>query len=638
MGQNERAAMDRKVNLILGFHKHVPGGAGDDDFERTYERDVKPFLSTLYQYPKIQAVLHYSGVLLHWIERFHPECLMLIENMVSRKQVEILGGGFYEPMMPLIPLQDKIGQVELLTTYLRKQFGKRPLGCWLPALAWEPNMVSFLSACGMGYTFLDEEQFKLAGLSGNDLLFPCISEDQGKTMIIFPLSKLLTAEFSRQKVSLALKSLVEKIPPGDVPAVSVFSGPNCRMEPSRSPESAFHDFFEELSRCESFVNFTSPGKFFRGLQGLRKVYFPNSLGSCPPPEKHPPPQALPRQFLIDFPEANGIYAKMIFTHQLINQLRGDKSRKRTAREELWKAQSCDIFYPAGEYGITCPPVRKAAYRALIGAERICRERGTFIPSLMNFDFDLDGLGEYLFQDTKINCYIRLRGAGVFELDYLPKTWNYLDTFASGDPREQRSAFVDRLIPVGPSPQDIIEGRLKGSRLCGGEQYEAVELDRVRGTVCFCLPCRTGLPFGQIEIKKSFFLKKDTLLVSYALINRGKTESLFQFSPEIDLSFPGEGETYVRFFKIKSGVKDAPFSETTIQEADGVKIQDLKNEVQIVLGSKKPFNACIVPIKTAGPVKGQSADLYQSTCVMPLQEAVIAPGETWATEFTLKFSH
>jgi predicted glycosyl hydrolase (DUF1957 family) len=64
--------------------------------------------------------------------------------------VEILGGGFYEPMMPLIPLQDKIGQIELLTTYLRKQFGKRPQGCWLPALAWEQNMVSFLSACGMG--------------------------------------------------------------------------------------------------------------------------------------------------------------------------------------------------------------------------------------------------------------------------------------------------------------------------------------------------------------------------------------------------------------------------------------------------------------------------------------------------------
>jgi hypothetical protein len=356
-----------------------------------------------------------------------------------------------------------------------------------------------------------------------------------------------------------------------------------------------------------------------------------------PPEKSPPPQVLPRQFLIDFPEANGIYSKMIFTHVLINQLRGDKSRKRSAREELWKAQDCDVFYPAENYGIRCPPVRKAAYKALIGAERICREGGNFIPSLMNFDFDLDGAGEYLFQDTKINCYIRLRGASVFELDYLPKTWNYLDTFSPGGLRERRAAFSDRLVPAGFSFPDILEGRSDGARFCGGEQYELAELDRLHGKVCFRLPCRAGFSFGQVEIEKSYFLKKDSLLVSYTLNNRGKEEEHFQFSPEIDLSFPGEGEIFTRFSKIKSGAKDAPFSETAIQDAEGIKIQDLKNEVQIVLGSKKPFTACIASVKAAGPA-GQGPALYQSTCVMPLQEVVIAPGGTWTTEFTLKFSH
>jgi hypothetical protein len=624
--------MDHKINLVLGSHKHVPDGAGDDEFARAYETEIKPFISTLYQYPKIQAVLHYSGVLLHWIERFRPECIMLIEDLVSRKQVEILGGGFYEPMMPLIPLQDKIGQVELLTTYLRKQFGKRPQGCWLPALAWEQNMVSFLSTCGMGYTFLDEEQFKLAGLSGGELLYPCISEDQGKTMIIFPLSKLLAAEFARKRTVQALKGLWEKSTGGDV-AVSVFPGDLRPEGDSQPPDLAFHDFFEDLSRCESFVNFTSPGKFFRGLQGLKKAYFPNSLGPCLP-EKNPSCRALPRQFLIDFPEANGIYAKMVFIHQLINQLRGDKSRKRTAREELWKAQGCDIFYPSGEYGIASPSMRKAAYRALIDAERICREKGGFIPSLMNFDLDLDGAAEYLFQDLKINCYIGFRGAGVFELDYLPKAWNYLDTFAPG---ERRTAFADRRIPQDHSPQDIQEGRLRGVRFCGRETYEAAGLDRARGTACFRLPCREDLPFGKVEIEKTYLLKKDTLSVSYTLSNRGKEEERFWFSPEIDLAFPGEGDAFVRFFKVKSGVKDAPFSEAILQEAEGIKMQDIKNEVQIVLASKKPFTACIASVTSPGPA-AQSPDLYQSTCLMPLQEALIPPGGTWTAEFSLKFTH
>jgi hypothetical protein len=647
--------MSNKINLILGSHKHIPFGAGDDEFERTYEKKLKPFISTLYKYPKIQAVLHYSGVLLHWIERYHSEFLMLIEDMVSRKQVEILGGGFYEPMMPLIPLQDKIGQVELLTTYLRKQFGKRPQGCWLPALAWEQNMVSPLCACGMGYTFLDEEQFRQAGLGGRDLFFPCISEDQGKIITIFPLSKFLKNEFAQKKASPVLNGLAEKMPAEGEWTVSVFPEHLFTKEDSPALEYTFHEFFDELSQCESFVNFTSPGKFYRGLQGLQKAYFPDSLGAdsfgadlpgenSPAEKKSPRSRTLPRRFLIDFPEANGIYSKMIFTHVLINQLRGDKSRKRTAREALWKAQSCDVFYLPEEYGIDCHSVRNAAYKALLDAERICREKGSFIPSLMNFDFDMDGVGEYLFQDTKLNCYIRLRGASVFELDYLPKTWNYLDTFSPGNPkppappdrRERRAAFSDRLIPPGLSPQDVFQGRLGAARLCGKEEYELTEMDRVHGKVHFRLPGEASLPFGQVEIKKSYFLKKDTLCAAYNLTNRGKKPESFQFAPEIDLSFPGEGETFVRFYQCKTGVKDAAPAEAVVHDAEGLKIQDLKNEVQITLGAKKSFDCCIIPVKAAGGAQGP--ELYQSTCIMPLQPVSLAPGESWETEFTLKFSH
>jgi hypothetical protein len=634
--------MSHKINLILGSHKHIPYGAGDDEFERAYEHTLKPFISALYKYPKIQAALHYSGVLLHWIERFHPEFLMLIETMVSRKQVEILGGGFYEPMMPLIPLQDKIGQIELLTTYLRKQFGKRPQGCWLPALAWEQNMISPLNACGMGYTFLGEEQFKLAGLTGESLFFPCISEDQGKIITIFPLSKKVKTEFAQKKASQVLNSLAEKMPDRGGGVVSVFPGGLfTENRDAHAWEYICHEFFEDLSRCESFVEFTSPGKFYRGLQSLPKAYFPDSLGDCSGPEKSLSP-FLPRRFLIDFPEANGIYSKMIFTHVLINQLRGDKSRKRTAREELWKAQGCDVFYYPEEYGIGCHSVRNAAYKALIGAERICREKGTFIPSLMNFDFDMDGAGEYLFQDTKINCYIRLRGASVFELDYLPKTWNYLDTFfpKTADAAvigEERTAFADRLFPSSMSPQDILDGRFSGVRFCGGEQFELAELDRVRGKVCFRLPGHGTAPLGQVEIEKNYFLKKDTLSVSYTLTNQGKEEVRFHFAPEINLSFPGEGEAFVRFFKNKSGAKDVLFSEPVVHDVEGIKIQDIKNEVQIVVSSKKSFSACIIPVKTAGPAM-QGPDLYQSTCLMPLQKVSLPSKETWATEFTLKFNH
>ncbi|MDR1586624.1 MAG: DUF1926 domain-containing protein [Treponema sp.] len=620
--------------LILGSHAHVPYGAVDREFEKVYKDHVKPFVSTLYKFPKIQAALHYSGVLLNWIERNHPELFMLMEDMVSRRQTELLGGGFYEPMLPLIPLQDKIGQIEFLTTYLRKQFGKRPLGCWIPDPAWEQNLAGPLSSCGMQYTFLDEERFLGAGLAGADLFYPCLCEDQGKLITVFPVSRTAGAALAEKKLPQVIEDLRKSLPAGKTRMASVFPA-RVFAEGEEAPDFSWNRFFEDLSL--SGLECLSPGKLLKGLDGLKKVYIPETV--------------LPRRFVIEHPEAAGIYSKMIFTSVLINQLRGDKSRKQTAREELWKAQGCDLFCSSER--LLNSGLRKAAYRSLLGAERITREKGKFSSSLIQFDFDLDGEGEYLFQDQKINCYIRIRGGGLFELDYLPRTWNYLDT--SGG----RSAFADCFLPQDftpeelpgfmDSPADSSDGRgrfgireradsLKAIRFCGNENYELAELDRVRGKVRLRLPAEKpaapsakgyASPFAQIEIEKSFSLKKDTLTVSYNLTNRGGAETVFQFAPHIDLSFPG-GADFVRFFRCRTGSKDIPLSENQEKNIETLKIQDLKNEVQIALGSSDPFGACVKPIGAGG--------VCQSNCIIPVVPFSLAPGKSRSLEFTLKFLH
>ncbi|MDR1105016.1 MAG: DUF1925 domain-containing protein [Treponema sp.] len=628
--------MSRIISLILGSHNHVPLGAGDDEFEAVYERRVKPFLQTLYQFPKIQAVLYYSGVLLHRLERFHPEFFYLIRDLLSRKQVEILGGGFYEPMMPIIPPQDKIGQVELLTTYLRKSFGKRPQGCWLPALAWEQNLVSPLSASGVGYTFLSDSQFLLAGLEGGDLYLPCVTEDQGKIITVFPASNELKAAFARKNASDVLNGLARTLPPGPW-TVSVFPGTLFTGE-GDSPEYVFQRFFEELSRCESFVEYTTPGKLSRSLEKPKKAYFPGSLGEvplyagsvfrgCPGP----------RRFIIDYPESNGVYSKMMYVHTLINQLRGDKARKRTAREELWKAQGCDLYAPPPEGGIFRPGLRRAAYRALIGAEKITREKGRFNPSLLHFDVNLDGGIEYLLQDEKINSYIEPRGAGIFELDYLPKNWNYFDTLVprglagAEEVREKgrrRAAFTDAFLSPGGEAF---------FRNCGDEQFIPGEMDRGKLKIRFTLPVNGETFYGAIGMEKTFQSRKDALAVSYVLANNGAEKTDFIFSSRADFSFPGYGEDFVRVLRGNNVPLEGDAREG-IPGVESLKFQDLKNEVQISLGSKKTFEARIVPVSAPCGLPGGTADLYQSTCVTLLLRVSLEPGQSWNNEFVLKFSH
>ncbi|MDR0723521.1 MAG: DUF1925 domain-containing protein [Treponema sp.] len=646
--------------FILGSHYHIPYGVGDDEFEAAYKTNLKPFVSTLYKYPKIQATLHYSGVLLYWLEKVHPEFFMLLEDLVSRKQIELLGGGFYEPMMPLIPLSDKIGQIEMLTTYLRKHFGKRPQGCRLPALAWEPHIVGPLSTCGMGYTFLEERQFTLAGVAAG-VIEPCITEDQGKLITIFPVSNRFKEAFAQRRASLVLEDWVAEQDRGDTePVQNPVSGGGKKLicvfpeqlfaekDASESAEMRFHRFFEDLSHFESRIEFTSPGKLFKGLRGLKKIYFPVSEETGVLSEGRVSNPAV-RQFLIDYPEANHIYAKMMFTHVLINQLRGDKSRKRIAREELWKAQGFDVFCP-GVYGGVCRhSIRKAAYKALLEAEKISREQNSFIPSVLHFDFDLDGEGEYLFRNGYINCYIQLEGASVFELDYLPKVWNYLDTFALGF---RRTGFADYLVAPELTFQDALEGVLQGPearfthRYCGGEPFELVSMDKEHEQVHFRLPVHPGLPYGNIELEKRYQIRKDTLKVTYVLINRGTETETGRLIPSLDLSFPGEGELFVRLVKLQAAQstvtptheepETSSFAlEGTITDAAGITLEDLKNEVFITLRSDLNFDAWIMPIRTSCRIQGALHRMYQSTCIMPIRPFLLEPGDCLATEFSLR---
>jgi alpha-amylase/alpha-mannosidase (GH57 family) len=94
--------------------------------ETIYQSFYRPMLKVLYAHPSVKFVGYFSGSLLEWIEETHSEFIDVMVEMVKRRQLEIIGGGYYAPVYSLIPKPDRIGQIEQLTTYLRRNFGRRP--------------------------------------------------------------------------------------------------------------------------------------------------------------------------------------------------------------------------------------------------------------------------------------------------------------------------------------------------------------------------------------------------------------------------------------------------------------------------------------------------------------------------------
>jgi hypothetical protein len=507
--------------LILCFHEHLGAGVKDKAFEEQYSGRIKPILSCLNENPEIPAALHFSGTLLEWLERKKPECLLLIGDLVSRKQVEPLGGGYYEPILPILPPSDKIGQIELLSICLRRLFGKRPQGCFLPFMIWEQSLTGALHTSGMGYTFLSEEQFRAAGIAEEELRWPRLAEDQGKLVTVIPALS-------------ALPDLAAHSPPCRLAA---FFPRFTRDEPSPShpaaeTEGEVRRFFDGIKRglTEKRFELSLPGKALRQTGPLQRAYFPNSAdaaflggeGIC----------TQPRGFLARHRGANSLYAKMLFTNTLIHQLRGDKQRKKNAQEELWKAQDADAFRPAGN---ACSAARRQAWKALLQAERVTRDKTNFSPALLVFDLDLDGQNECLFQDKNANFYIRPAGAAIFEMDYLPKGWNYLaaDGGAFSDWLLSRETDAEKL-RAGPRRGTSHSGYAVEERYCGDELYDFT-VDRGRAGAVFRLAPREGVPFGGVEIEKRYTLEEGDLSLSYILTNRGKALD-FDFIPRIELAF------------------------------------------------------------------------------------------------------
>ena len=608
-----------KIKVIIVYHHHIPFGSSDSEFEYYYIHTLKPLVTSLYKAPHFVVVMHCSGILLEWLEKKHPELLMLFEELINRKQIELLGGGFYEPLLSFIPLTDKIGQIELLTTYIRKHFGKRPRGCWIPGLYWDQNFAAILNTCGIDYSFVRHTQFVAAGMDEQSLSQAFLTEDQGKLTTLFPIRSCATSEEALAFLAKC-KSSAEKQEPKEQLISLLVNQSHIQIEGDEHFDTDFGRLISYFQAESATFELTLPLKYVKQDLSLTKIYLKGENL---------------RQSLVEHPEANDIYSKMIYVHTLINQLRGDKARKKNAREQLWKAQGIDVFYSEVLQGIQKNRLRKAMYSSLIEAEKITREKGVFIPSILTFDFNLDRKTEFVMQGYEINCYISHRGGAVFELDYIPAATNYVDTFQSheGDSvpgTKKRTSFVENLCPPGSSLHEIISDSQHRNRFCGNELYKEDPSNRSQNSISFILDVNPTEPFGQIRIIKQYSLKKNSLILLYTLQNMGTHTERFSFLPQIDLSFLEFSTNYYQLFVLQGGQnKELDLDIRDLKNVERVSFKDCKNDIIISLASDIPYDAWQFPVFS--PVS-----IYQSTCVMPIQEVLLTPGEQWKTGFQLLF--
>jgi alpha-amylase len=180
-----------RVRLTFGIHDHQPVGNFAHVFEEAFAKCYAPFLDILGRHPKIKASLHHSGCLLEWIEEHRPEYLDRLAALAESGQVEILGGGFYEPILSAVPHDDALEQLARMNRWARERLGAKVRGIWLTERIWEPALPTLLRAAGVEFTIADETHFRFAGVPKEKIAGYYITERNGETTAVFPIDRVL---------------------------------------------------------------------------------------------------------------------------------------------------------------------------------------------------------------------------------------------------------------------------------------------------------------------------------------------------------------------------------------------------------------------------------------------------------------
>ena len=451
-----------KFKLAIGLHNHQPVGNFDSVFEEAHQQAYFPFLQLLEKFDRIRLSLHQSGILWDWQEKHHPEYFELVQKLVNRGRIELMTGGFYEPILPSIPDRDKLGQISFLNHYLKKHFGADPVGLWLTERVWEPHLPKVLHQAGIEYLPIDDTHFLYAGLELDELKGVFVTEEEGATVKLLPIQKKLRYLIpfgTVDKVIAELKRQADKDSGGM--AVYADDGEKFGVWPKTFKhcygDGWLEELFSALSRNSDWLEICTLGDVSR-TEPVGRVYLPTAsygemLHWSLPPRAFAAYEEFEkwleeegrlekygrfvrgghwRGFLAKYDEANLMHKRMLSVSEKMNEYileyPEDYETIEKAKHYLFAGQ-CNCPYWHGVFGgLYLPHLRQAIYENLIKAEKLLKAKSPREVTRHVTDYDCDGHEEITLATAKFSAVFKpSKGGALVELDSYESNFNMTDT-------------------------------------------------------------------------------------------------------------------------------------------------------------------------------------------------------------------
>jgi len=469
--------MKNSTKLLFGIHMHQPIDNFDWVIKHGIEVCYGPFFEVMREYPEFKFAVHCSGWLMEEIKSKHPDVYKNIKFLADQRSIEFFGAGYYEPILSVIPPEDREQQINMLSKSIKKDFKQTPEGLWLTERVWESALIPDLVKSGIKYTVMDDYHFQCAGFDEHILDGYYMSEEGGAKMGLFPISKKLRYAIPFLNVSSAIDAIKSYTREENSAAIIFDDAEKFGMWPGTYEwvyekkwlenfvEAVLEDetietlHFKEYYESEKTrgiaylpnVSYYEMGEWsLRADDALRLHAFKEEMG-----EKRYEEEGVKflkggiwKNFLVKYEESNRIHKRTLELSQA--QVAVDKKKFNLA---LYKAQANDALWHGVFGGLYLPNLRDNVYTYIIEAENIRYNKKKI--AIESDENELDGYEKIKFVTPEyIFRFDAAHGGQLVEFDSREKKFNWQNTLT-----RRKEAYHEALLNPKESNDDtaLVDG-------------------------------------------------------------------------------------------------------------------------------------------------------------------------------------
>lgn len=423
--------MSETLRVAVVLHLSLAPGLTGHDADILWRECFQPLIGALHHTPAVKVGVALAGELVEELEQRHPEGLEWLRGLVERGQVELLGTALHEPVLSSVPERDAIGQIQAHATLLKKVFGTRPTGMWLPHGVWDPVVPRIAARADMAYTIVEDRLIASVCAENETISGVWRTEREGHVLAVLAADSRVRESAPDVTVRQILGHLERRAKRGHgLIAIAL----TANRFANRRDQSWLATLLVGLGQASPLLQTVTPSEAIAAGPFKSRVYLPSGA---------PREQLVPwERCLLRYEEANRLHKRMVRVSRLVDRLsamikdgdtggfRPDPSQLVQANRYLYRAQAAPVYMHGPHPGIYDPRLRHLAWRDVLRAERVAldamRVEDRF--AMETTDVDCDGNDDVCLRTPGAILVIdRTHSAGVIELSIPSAARNLVDT-------------------------------------------------------------------------------------------------------------------------------------------------------------------------------------------------------------------